>query len=447
MDPGMTDRHIRFGLMLEPSGNAVNGWLDPATPRGAAVDFEFVSRIARMAEDALFTHLFVADSVSIEPGAKPYYLNRFEPVSLLGALAAQTRNIGLVATMSATFTDPFTVARQIASIDLLSGGRAGVNVVTSAWESSAANFSDATLLPHDERYVRADEYVRVMQGLWDSYEDDAFPEDPQSRTYLDPSKQHRLDFTGRYFSVRGPLNIQRSPQGQPVIFQAGSSPTGRDFASRHAQAIFAKVPSFEAAHEYYGDIKHRVAEAGRNPDHTQIFVGASTIVAPTMAEAEDKYERLLSYTDDAEALKWLSFFYNYADLSGYDLDGPFPDLSELGQNHMQGLTGTWEKLAREQNLTLRQVARIASMPREEFFGTPEDVADAMEHWFRDGAADGFLLSPWLQTSGLEDFISLVLPELRRRGLYPGSYAGRTLRENLGLPFVPNRYSRSAELAR
>lgn len=432
--------HIRFGLLLEPTGNAVNGWLDPATPKGAAVDLGLISRIARLSEEALFSYLFVADSVSIEPGAKPYYLNRFEPLTLLGALAAQTRDIGLVATMSTSYTDPFTTARQIASLDLLSDGRAGVNVVTSAWESSAANFSDAPLLPHDERYARADEYVRIMKGLWDSYEDDAFPEDREARIYMDPSRQHRLDFQGEYFSVRGPLNIQRSRQGHPVVFQAGSSPTGRDFAGRHAEAIFAKNNTFEGAAEYYGDVKRRVAEAGRDPDLTRIFMGAHIVVAPTRAEAEDKYERILSYTDDAEALKWLSFFYNYADLSGYDLDAPFPDLSHLGSNHMQGLTRGWEDLARREGLTLRQVARIATAPREEFFGTPEEVADGLEHWFRDGAADGFLLNPWLQTSGLEDFISLVLPELRRRGLYPDRYAGHTLRENLGLPYVPNRHT-------
>ncbi|CAG7616488.1 LLM class flavin-dependent oxidoreductase [Leucobacter soli] len=436
----MSRDHIRFGLLLEPTGNAVNGWIDPATPRGAAVDFGLISKIVDIVEAAKFSFVFVADSVSVEPGAKPYYLNRFEPISLLGALAVQTKDIGLVATMSASYTDPYTVARQIASIDLLSGGRAGINVVTSAWESSAANFSDAPLLPHDERYARADEYVRVMQGLWDSYEDDAFVEDPATRVYLDESKQHRLDFTGDYFSVRGPLNIQRSPQGHPVIFQAGSSPTGRAFASTHAEAIFAKNNTFEGAAEYYGDVKRLVGEAGRDPDLTKIFMGAHVVVAPTRAEAEDKFERILSYTDDAEALKWLSFFYDYADLSGYDLDGPFPDLSHLGANHMQGISKSWSDLAKRDNLTLRQVARIAATPREDFFGTPEEVADALEHWYRDGAADGFLLNPWLQTSGLEDFVSLVLPELRRRGLYPDEYAGGTLRENLGLPYVPNRHT-------
>lgn len=436
----MSRDHIRFGLLLESPGYALNGWLDPRTPKGAAVDFELITRIAKLTEEALFSYIFVADSVSIEPGAKPYYLNRFEPISLLGALATQTSDIGLVATMSTSYTDPFTVARQIASLDLLSGGRAGINVVTSAWESSAANFSNAPLLPHDERYRRAEEFVQVMQGLWDSYEDDAFPEDAERRMYLDPSKQHRLDYEGEFFSVRGPLNIQRSPQGHPVIFQAGSSPAGRDFASRYAEAIFAKMNTFEAAQEYYGDLKQRVRAAGRNPEQTQVFMDAHIIVAPTRAEAEDKYEQLLGYTDDAEALKWLSFFYNYADLSGYDLDGPMPDLSHLGANHMQGITGTWEELARKQGLTLRQVAQMAATPREDFFGTPEEVADALEHWFRDGAADGFLVNPWLQTSGLEDLITLVLPELRRRGLYPDSYAGSTLRENLGLPFVPNRHT-------
>ncbi len=436
-------QHIKFGLLLEPTGNAFNGWLDPATPRDGAIDLALIRELVELAEEALFGFAFVADSVSIEPGAKPYYLNRFEPLTLLGAVSTWTKRMGLVATMSAGFTEPFNVARQIASLDLLSGGRAGINVVTSAWGSTASNFGDAELLSHDERYLRAEEYVAVLRGLWDTYEDDAFVQDRVSRTYLDRSKQHLLNHTGAHFSVRGPLNIQRSPQGQPVVFQAGSSPTGRDFAARHAEAIFAKEPTFDGAKEYTGDLKRRIAEAGRDPDHVQVFMGAHVIVAPTRAEAEDKFAQIASYTDDAEALKWLSFFYNYHDFSGEDLDGPFPVLTAVGDNHMQGITRAWEDRARRENLTLREVARLAATPREDFFGTPEDVADALEHWFTHGAADGFLINNWVQPSGLRDFTHLVIPELRQRGLYPDEYRGATLREHLGLPYVPNRYTDAA----
>lgn len=434
------DETMRFGLLFEPIGNAFSGWRAPEVERDAAVDMGLIEHLAQLAERARFDYLFVADSVTIEPGAKPYYLNRYEPFTLLAALSRATERIGLVATVSTTFTDPYTIARQTASLDLMSNGRAGINLVTTAWESAAANFGMAGLPDHDDRYERADEYLSVIRGLWDSYEDDAFVQDKEANVYLDWDKQHRLDHVGEFYQVRGPLNIQRSKQGQPVIFQAGSSDRGRDFAAQHADAIFAKFNRFEDAVEYRQDIRRRAARFGRDPDRIKVYLGAHVIVAETQAGAEAKFQELASLISDEEALKWLSFFYNYHDFSQYSLDDPFPDLSEIGDQHMQGLTSSWAELARRENLTLREVGRLASLPKEEFFGTPEVVADALEKWFREGAADGFLLSSWLQPSGLTDFTNLVIPELIRRGLYDLEYSGETLRDQMNLPAVPNRHS-------
>jgi FMN-dependent oxidoreductase (nitrilotriacetate monooxygenase family) len=322
----------------------------------------------------------------------------------------------------------------------MSGGRAGWNIVTSAHAGAAANFGGSDLIPHNQRYLQAEEYLEVVRGLWDSWDDDAFPRDRASRRFADLEKMHVLDHHGAFFNVRGPLNLCRSAQGQPVTFQAGSSGDGRHFAARFAEGVFAREYDFESAKAFYADMKGRAAALGRNPAEMQIFQGAQIVVGRTVAEAEEKYEMILGYTSDADALKNLAYFYNHLDISGFDPDAPFPDLSRHGSNFFRGLTTKFAADAARLGLTLRQVARRVATLKEDFFGTPAQVADAMEAWFKGGAADGFLINNWVQPDGLRDFVELVVPELQRRGLYPNGYTGTTLRENLGLPFARSRYA-------
>ena len=441
----MSDRHMQLGLILETPGASFNSWLHPTTPKDASVNFKAAAALVQLAESANFAFAFVADNVSVHTEARPHYLSRFEPIALLSALSSVTTQIGLVATISTSYSAPYTTARQVGSLDVMSGGRAGWNVVTTALDGAAANFGGGEIIGHDERYVRAEEYLQVVQGLWDTWEDDAFPRDRATRTFADFSKMHVLGHEGTYFKVRGPLNMCRSPQGHPVTFQAGSSDAGRAFAARHAEGVFAREYAMETARQYYADVKERAAANGRNPAHMKILMGAQIIVAPTSSEAEEKYEQILSYTSDADALRNLGNFYNHMDFSQYDLDEPFPDISAQGSNFHRGLTAKFASDAKRLGLSLRQLARQVANQKEDFFGTPTQVADAMEAWFQGGAADGFLLSNWVQPDGLRDFITLVVPELRRRGLYPSGYAGTTLRDTMGLPFMPNRHARPASV--
>ena len=436
----MPTRQMKLGLILETPGASFNSWLHPSTPKDASVNFTAARSLVQLAESAHFAFAFVADNVSVHVEARPHYLSRFEPIALLSALSAVTTNIGLVATISTSYSAPYTTARQVGSLDVLSGGRAGWNVVTTALEGAAANFGGGELIGHDERYVRAEEYLQVVQGLWDTWDDDAFPRDRTTRTFADFSKMHLLAHEGRFFKVRGPLNMCRSPQGQPVTFQAGSSEAGRIFAAKYAEGIFAREYEMATAQQYYADLKARAGAIGRDPDQVQVLMGAQIIVGRTLAEAEEKYETILGYTSDTDALRNLGNFYNHHDFTGYDLDAPFPDLAAHGSNFHQGLTAKFQSDARRLGLTLRQVAQRVATQKEDFFGTPTQVVDAMEAWFQGGAADGFLLSNWVQPEGLRDFVELVVPELRRRGLYPDRYLGPTLRDNLGLPFARSRYA-------
>ena len=433
-------RQIKLGLILETPGASFNSWLHPTTPKDASVNFQAAKTLVQMAEGAKFAFAFVADNVSVHPEARPHYLSRLEPIALLSALSSVTTNIGLVATISTTYSAPYTTARQVGSLDVMSGGRAGWNVVTTALAGAAANFGGGDLVPHDERYVQAEEYLEVVQGLWDTWDDDAFPRDRSNRTFADFTKMHVLDHHGKYFDVRGPLNLCRSAQGRPVTFQAGSSGAGRNYAARFADGIFAREYDIESAKLFYADMKSRAASFGRDPKELNILMGAQIIVGRTLEEAEAKYETIMSYTSDADALKNIGNFYNHLDFSQFDLDAPFPDVSAHGSNFHQGLTSKFEADARRLGLTLRQVVRRVATQKEDFFGTPSQVADAMQAWFEGGAADGFLVSNWVQPDGLKDFVELVVPELRKRGLYPDDYAGKTLRENLGLPFAESRYA-------
>ncbi len=365
----------------------------------------------------------------------------FEPVTLFSALAPLTTHLGFIATASTTYEEPYNLARKFASLDLISDGRAGWNVVTTATESAAQNFNLDHQHPHAFRYRRAGEFVEVVKKLWDSFEDDAFIRDRESGRFFDPNKVHYTNHRGEHFKVRGPLNVSRSPQGHPVIVQAGQSDDGRGLAAQTAEVIFTAHQHIETAQEFYRDIKARARGLGRNPDHVLIMPGVSPFVGRTLDEAKEKYERLTSLILEEDGLRSsrASRAANL-NLTGADLDGPLPPAPPTeGMKSRQALI---RQIADENNFTIRQLYQWVASARGHFtiVGTPETIADTLQEWFENEAADGFnILPPWLPT-GLNDFVDLVIPELQRRGLFRTEYEGRTLRENLGLPFPQNRWT-------
>ncbi|MEI2264555.1 LLM class flavin-dependent oxidoreductase [Erwinia sp. CGal63] len=427
---------IKFGLMLHGAGGHMNAWRHPAAPADASVNFGYFTGLAQKAEAAGFDFLFVADGLHINEKSLPHFLNRFEPIALLSALASVTQQIGLAGTISTSYSEPFTVARQLATLDNISGGRAGWNVVTSPLEGSAKNFGKVHPA-HSLRYEIAEEYIAVVQGLWDSWEDDAFIRDRDSGVFFDAAKLHKLNHHGKFFSVDGPLNIQRSPQGQPVIFQAGASDTGIQLAAKSADAVFTNARTLEEAQTYSRKLQSSVAANGREP--VAIFPGISPIIGKTPEEAEAKYQQLLALLSLEDVLAYLGRFFEHHDFSQYDPDGPFPDLGELGQNSFRSTTDSIKRRAREENLTLRQIASETTLPRGEFFGTPEQVADALIEWTEKGGASGFIISGPVLTEALEEITRYVLPILTARGYWQPSQES-TLRGRLGIPFKVNRYA-------
>lgn len=431
-----SSKSIKLGLMLHGAGGHMNSWRHEKAPADASVNFPYFRDLALRAEAAGFDFLFVADGLHINEKSLPHFLNRFEPVALLSALASATHSIGLAGTISTSYSDPFTVARQLASIDNISQGRAGWNVVTSPLAGSAKNFGKDHP-EHALRYQIAEEYINVVQGLWDSWEDGAFVRDRESGVFFDAAKLHKLNHQGQFFSVEGPLNIQRSPQGQPVIFQAGASDAGIALAGKSADAVFTNARTLEEAQEYAAKLQAQVAKNGRHP--VGIFPGISPIVGKTEEEAEAKYQYLLSLLSLDDALAYLGRFFDHHDFSQYPPDGPFPELGDLGQNTFRSTTDSIKKLAREENLTLREIAYQTTLPRGEFFGTPEQVADRLIRWVEEGGASGFIISGPVLTEALDDITRLVLPVLAARGYWHPSEA-QTLRERLDIPFKTNRYS-------
>ncbi|WNR42601.1 LLM class flavin-dependent oxidoreductase [Paenibacillus roseipurpureus] len=438
-------KQLKLGAIIHGVGGNVSGWRHPEAITDASVNFGFYKQQAQKAESGKFDLVFIADGLYITEKSIPHFLNRFEPITILSALASVTSHIGLVGTLSTSYSEPFTVARQFASIDLISDGRSGWNVVTSPLEGSAKNYSKAEHPSHPERYRIANEYLEVTRGLWDSWEDDAFVRDKESGVFFDPSKLHTLNHKGEYFSVQGPLNIARSRQGQPVIFQAGASEDGRAFAAKVADAIFAGHETIEEAKAYYADIKKRVASEGRNPDEVVILPGIAPIIGRTEEEAERKYQEVASLVTIDKALDYLGRFFEHHDFSQYPLDEPFPELGEFGSNSFRSGTDKIKQTAKEKNLTLRQVALSVATPRNEFTGTPEYVADRVQAWFEENAADGFIIAAALP-KGLDDFVDLVVPILQERGLYRTEYEADTLRGNLGVPVPVNRYTKKAAVA-
>jgi alkanesulfonate monooxygenase len=362
-----------------------------------------------------------------------------EPLTLVAALAAVTERIGLVATMSTTYNEPFHVARYFASLDQLSGGRMGWNAVTTYAIDEALNFNRTEAPAHADRYARATEFLDVVTGLWDGWEDDAVIADKESGLFLDVTKIHPVDHVGAHFSVKGPLTVGRSPQGRPVIVQAGQSDDGRDLAARRAEVVFTVQQEIETARVFYSELKARAAAYGRSPDSILIMPGLVPVVGATQAEADEKYERLQTLIHPRLGISVLSHIMS-ADLSGYPLGGPLPDVPIT--NTQQGRQKLVVDLARREGLTLRELSRRIAGARAHLtvVGTAGKIADTMSAWVECGAADGFNVMPLIMSKGLADFADFVVPELQRRGLFRTSYAGRTLRENLGLPVPKSRWA-------
>ncbi len=441
---------MRLGLSMRAVGYHAGAWRHPDVPAGGSRDFRHFLRSAQTAERAKFDMVFLADGIGIRGRDEPAGAlcrsdqnAELEPLTLLSAIAPLTEHIGLVATASTTYNEPYHIARKFGSLDQISGGRAGWNVVTSWSDAEALNFGRDSQMSYDDRYERAMEFVEVVTGLWDSWEADAFVQDKQSGVFYDPAKLHTLSHHGKHFKVRGPLSIARSPQGRPVIVQAGASEQGRDIAAAFADIVFSAEQDLKKAQDYYASIKSRLPAFGRSADSLLIMPGIAPIVGRTTAEAKAKHETLQSLIDPLVGLSYL--YGNFGDLSSLDLDGPVPEPKDP---KMRSRAQVMLDVARRGNLSIRQLylAIAAGRGHRTVIGNPVEVADAMEEWMEAGAADGFNIIPSYLPVAMDDFVELVLPELRRRGLFRTEYEGRTFRENLGLAEPPNRYADTAGLA-
>jgi FMN-dependent oxidoreductase (nitrilotriacetate monooxygenase family) len=432
----MTQDTLRLGAFFYATGHHVAGWRHPSSEADGGLNLERYVGWARRAEAAKFDLVFLEDGTGIRDGnlrssERTARSAHFEPVTLLSALAAVTSRIGLVATTSTSFNEPYNVARRFASLDHLSGGRAGWNLVTSTTDAEAANFGTDQIARHTDRYERAEEFVDVVLGLWSTWDDGAVIIDRASGQFSKPDGFRPLNHRGKHFEVRGPLNISRTPQGQPVLVQAGSSGPGKDLAARTAEIVFTANQTLDEAVAFYGDLKERMGRFGRDRDDLKVMPGLFPVVGRTEAEARAKFDALQDLIDPVVGLALLERMVGGFDLSGYDPDGPVPELPEAeGAKSRQQLMFD---LARREGLTLRQLyLRIAgARGHSQIVGTPAQIADEMEERFRAKGADGFNIMPATLPGGLDDFIELVLPELRRRGLFRSEYEGRTLRDHLG----------------
>ena len=436
---------MKLGMFLEGTGHHVAAWRDPEVDPHGRVSLAHFLDIARLAERGKFDLLFMADTNAtfgaddVESWTRTTAGTRLEPITLLAAMSAVTEHIGLVATATTTYYEPFHVARFFASLDQISGGRAGWNLVTSLAVAEAYNFGRETHPHHGDRYARAREFAKVVLGLWDSWEDGAVLADKDSGIYFDRAKLHFLNHKGKHFSVRGPLMVQRSPQGHPVIVQAGQSDDGRDLAGETAEVTFTVQQDLESGRAFYADIKRRAAAYGRPPNAIKVMPGVMTVIGQTRAEAAAKYERLQALLSPELAVKDLSSYFGF-DMSNLPLDGPVPDPHP--DIEQKGRVKVMVELARRENLTIRQLYKRVYGQRGHrvVIGTPVEVADALETWYRGGAADGFNIMPLTMPRGLEDIVEMLIPELQRRKLFRTEYEGKTLRENLELPIPENRWA-------
>jgi alkanesulfonate monooxygenase len=440
---------MHLGVFFNHTGHHIASWRHPQADADANVNIDHYVRIAQTAEAAGLDFLFFADSAATAE-RRPESLRRsaqytayFEPTTLLGALAMVTKRIGLVSTATTSYNEPYNIARRFASLDHISKGRAGWNVVTSGNESEAPNFGRDAHYEHDARYDRAREFVEVVHGLWDSWDDDAFPRDKASGVYLEPARMHHLNHDGPHFRVRGPLNVPRPPQGYPVIFQAGTSEVGRELAAETAEGVFTSNLTVETQKEHYDDVKARMAKYGRRPEQMKILPGLTAVVAPTESEARAKWDHLQSLIHPQVGFDYLSMLLS-TDFGAMGLkpDDPFPILPMHDKVQSQGMFKNVMTTAARDKLTVRQMwERLAgSRGKATMIGSVGQVADEMEHWFRSGACDGFILQPSYLPGELDDLAALLIPELQRRGLVRVGYDGTTLRDHLGLARPKSRYA-------
>jgi FMN-dependent oxidoreductase (nitrilotriacetate monooxygenase family) len=445
-------RMLRLGGFFSVPGNHLAGWRHPDAVPTYDMDFQGYAHITQVAEAAKFDCIFFQDTVGVSGSrqlargerarSKLSRTVKLEPTATLAALAMVTERIGLVATATTTYNEPYNIARRFMSIDHVSDGRAGWNLVTSQIEDESENFGFDQHMAHAERYERAEEFYEVVTGLWDSWEDDGLLRNKETGVYIDRDRIHLLDHVGKHFKVKGPLNITRSRQGWPVIAQAGSSEAGRDLAARTADVVFTAQTKIDEAKAFYADIKRRAAKYGRGPEDIKIMPGLTPVLGATMDDAKANYEYLQTLMPDDVALLSLTHISGGLDLTKFPLDGPLPDLPP--SNAAKARQALVVKTARDNNMTLRQIARhtAAGTGHRVIVGTAEYMADEMEKWLKEEAADGFNVVCNHYPKPFEDFCQQVVPLLQRRGVFRTEYEGTTLRENLGLKIPENRYTRA-----
>ena len=443
-------KQIKLNAFMRPTTIHTGSWRWPGAYADANFNFDHIKKFAERLEEAKFDSFFMADHLAVlnmpvEALRRSTTPTSFEPFTLLSALSMTTQHLGLMATGSTTYDEPFHIARRFASLDHISCGRAGWNIVTTSNPDASKNFGKRDHLEHSERYKRAREFYDVVTGLWDSWGEDAFVRDPESGIFMDPEKMHVLDHKGKYFNVRGPLNIARPIQGWPVIVQAGGSDAGRQLAAETAEAVFAAQSGLEAGQAFYRDVKGRMKTVGREPDHLKIMPGCLIIVGDTIEEAKEKRAYLDGLVHEESAIASLSITLG-VDASKFDPEGPLPAIVPESNASKSGRERAM-LLAEKEGLSVRQLAqRLGGYSGLAMVGTPATIADEMEEWIGTNGSDGFtIMFPYLP-DGLNDVVDKVIPELQKRHLFRTEYEGTTLRENLGLPRPENRFIRDCQAA-
>lgn len=439
---------MSIGMNLIDLGAHPEAWRSGEVRADAYFDPEYYRQLARISEEGKLDAVFIADVPACAGDFSKVPVGRLDPLITLTLIAEATKNIGVIATASSTYNDPYNLARRIASLDIVSKGRAAWNVVTTVTDVAAQNFGLTEAILRHKRYERADEFIQIVKALWDSWEDKAIIGDLHNGVFGDVNKLHAINHQGQYFSVKGPLNVPRTPQGQPVLVQAGSSEAGKNLGAEHADIIFTSQTTLDSALNFYQDMKARATRFGRNPQHIKIMPGLCTVIGGTEAEARQRFEDVQQHIDEQRQILQVAMRIGLPP-SELSIDKEIPwDLLQQQPEHNSGSHGFIDAhlaLARERKLTVRDLARQILVGHRLLVGTPEQIADSMQSWFEAGAADGFNIIPERMPSGVQDFVSEVVPILQRRGVFRHEYTGTTLREHLGVPKPKNRYSSISDL--